>query len=339
MRYCQQSRLYLDRYASSSVGTGKGSVQFVHLIDQQPFTTQPFALLSRRQSRARCPCLLLSIRPAPWQVSRSRVERRPRTIQGRAGRGHPRPKRVEAASSLWTGSGSTDFISAAAFQPPQLQATGIPRWARRSSAASSCFAAQRRVSRGRRFVYARGCSSSPMVPTDSWENAARPWVKDGEDEEVLQLLPRRVEGASLEVLAQLGHPRAAQLKGLRFRDLFAWLSNSLSSVSRSTPGEAVPLANPAAPEGWRRRASTVTEPDAMALRFRSLRPLARRVWAAVPGLVPCTLLRDAKGTPVLIAAAATVQVGRAFEIGSGWRAADFTRRSGISSVRGICYPS
>ena len=41
-------------------------------------------------------------------------------------------------------------------------------------------------------------------------------------------------------------------QGLRFRDLFQWLSNSQRSLSHSNPGEEdkVPFSNPAAPGGW-----------------------------------------------------------------------------------------
>jgi uncharacterized protein YegL len=75
-------------------------------------------------------------------------------------------------------------------------------------------------------------------------------IKDGESKKSFSFFPVGVENANLEILAQLGTREPLKLKGLRFRDLFAWLSNSLSSVSRSTPGDAVPLANPASPEGW-----------------------------------------------------------------------------------------
>ncbi len=86
-------------------------------------------------------------------------------------------------------------------------------------------------------------------PTDSWQAAASA-VKAGEAEKAFSFFSVGVEGANMEILSQISTRAPLVLKELRFRDLFSWLSSSLSSVSQSNPGDAVPLANPATPEGW-----------------------------------------------------------------------------------------
>lgn len=86
-------------------------------------------------------------------------------------------------------------------------------------------------------------------PTDSWHNAAR-LIHDGEAKKKFQFFAVGVEGANFDVLKQISVGEPIALKGLRFRDLFAWLSTSLSAVSQSNPGDEVRLENPVGPKGW-----------------------------------------------------------------------------------------
>jgi uncharacterized protein YegL len=83
-------------------------------------------------------------------------------------------------------------------------------------------------------------------PTDSWKAAARA-VKEGEASNAFSLFTVGVEGADMETLKQIAVREPIRLKGLRFAELFRWLSNSLKSVSRSTTTERVALP---APTGW-----------------------------------------------------------------------------------------
>jgi len=86
-------------------------------------------------------------------------------------------------------------------------------------------------------------------PTDQWKNAASQ-VHQGEADKAFSFFAIGVQGANMDILAQIATRTPLSLKELRFRDLFAWLSSSLSSVSQSNPGDTVPLANPVTPDGW-----------------------------------------------------------------------------------------
>jgi uncharacterized protein YegL len=51
-----------------------------------------------------------------------------------------------------------------------------------------------------------------------------------------------VEGADMDVLSMLAARQPLSLDGLHFRELFVWLSASLSQITRSAPGTHIELA-------------------------------------------------------------------------------------------------
>ncbi len=85
-------------------------------------------------------------------------------------------------------------------------------------------------------------------PTDAWQQAAQ-MVHQGEASKGFAFFGVGVQNAHMEVLAQICAPARppVKLQGLKFKDMFAWLSSSLSSVSSSQPGTMVALPPPT---GW-----------------------------------------------------------------------------------------
>lgn len=85
------------------------------------------------------------------------------------------------------------------------------------------------------------------APTDDWRSAAA-LIREGEAAKGFSFFAVGVEDADMAILGQISVRTPLRLSGLRFGDLFHWLSSSLSSVSRSGIGQEVPLL----PPGWAR---------------------------------------------------------------------------------------
>jgi uncharacterized protein YegL len=83
-------------------------------------------------------------------------------------------------------------------------------------------------------------------PTDAWQQAAE-MVKAGEASKGFAFFGIGVENANMAILGQICVRTPVKMAGLRFRDMFAWLSSSLSRVSSSQPGTIVQIP---APAGW-----------------------------------------------------------------------------------------
>jgi uncharacterized protein YegL len=88
-------------------------------------------------------------------------------------------------------------------------------------------------------------------PTDDWSKAAK-CVHDGERDKKFVFFAIGVGEANLQTLAALSVRRPLRLMGLRFREMFKWLSQSQRAISQSQPGleGSLVLPNPTGPEGW-----------------------------------------------------------------------------------------
>jgi hypothetical protein len=94
-------------------------------------------------------------------------------------------------------------------------------------------------------------------------------VKEGETSKGFAFFGIGVENANMDILSRICVRTPVKLAGLKFKDMFAWLSSSLSRVSSSQPGTPVQIA---APSGWTEEGRTSKSPREAPRRACRTRP-------------------------------------------------------------------
>jgi uncharacterized protein YegL len=145
----------------------------------------------------------------------------------------------------------TDFQTPDIFRAPKLDAKGDTPMGEAIEKAVEIVRERKAAYRQNGVSYYRPWIFliSDGEPTDDWRRAAEV-VRSGEQTRAFAFFAVGVEGANFDILNRIAVRQPLKLSGLRFREMFVWLSSSLSAVSRSGPGDEVALENPTAPDGW-----------------------------------------------------------------------------------------
>lgn len=198
----------------------------------------------------RCPCVLLldtsvSMRGQPISELNSGIN----TFEEEIKKDKLAALRVEVAIvTFGPVSLKQDFVTASQFNAPLLQITDAT-----PTGEAINFALDRIEDRKKSYKSNGITHYRPWIfmitdgaPTDYWQTSATR-IHEAEANGKVAFFAVGVEGADMGVLKQIASRTPLKLRGLSFKDMFVWLSASLTSVSYSRPGEEVPLQTPT---GW-----------------------------------------------------------------------------------------
>ncbi|NET58508.1 MAG: VWA domain-containing protein [Symploca sp. SIO2E6] len=141
------------------------------------------------------------------------------------------------------------FVTIQNLNPPQLTTSGV------TAMGEAIELALDKV-QSRRAIYAEyGISSyKPWVflitdglPTDEWQSAAQR-VRQLIEAKKLTFFAVGVQGANMNILSKIAP--AKRLDGLKFQELFRWLSDSMKRVSNSKPGMEPEQVSLPPTDGW-----------------------------------------------------------------------------------------
>jgi len=145
------------------------------------------------------------------------------------------------------------FVTADTFIPPKLEADGDTPMGAAIERAIDLLTERKKAFRANGIGYYRPWifMISDGEPTDDVARATQK-VRAGEAKKSFMFYAVGVENADIGKLASVAVRQPLRLKGLSFGQLFVWLSDSLSTVSRSQISDTPELSNPTAPDGWAR---------------------------------------------------------------------------------------
>ena len=219
-------------------------------LNQLPFADMTFV----DNPEPRCPCvLLLDTSTSMAGASIDQLNAGLRQFQKELANDALASQRVEiAVITFGPVKVVQDFITADLYAPTELRAEGDTPIGGAISEALELIRLRKQQYQANGIAYYR-----PWVflitdgaPTDRWEAAAK-CIKEGERLKSLSFFSVGVDGADMTTLEHLSVRAPLKLRGVMFRELFRWLSNSLSGVSHSQVGDRLLLPNPdTTPKGW-----------------------------------------------------------------------------------------